>query len=271
MQPEFSIGQLAQLFDVPVATLRYYDEIDLLKPARVDLQSHYRYYATEQFERLSTIKYFRALGVSLTTIADFFAARELPKLTTMLATQAQQVEQQLQLLQAIQQRIQNRLAQIQTAQTATYNVTELVQLPARTVVALQQAYRPQDDIELVIAKLRKHYGLANSIFLGKIALMLDQQHLEAEDFNQYTGICLLFEAGDQVPVQQQQLSGGTYAQLTFRGTHLDAPRYYQQLVDDCRHAGWSIQGAAIETALIDYGITDQVEQSVTQIQVPIKA
>ncbi|WP_048000434.1 MerR family transcriptional regulator [Lactiplantibacillus herbarum] len=270
MQPDFSIGQLAQLFDVPVATLRYYDEIGLLKPARVDPKSHYRYYATEQFERLSTIKYFRALGVSLTAIADFFAARELPKLTTLLTTQSEQVEQQLQLLQAIQQRIKNRLAQIKTAQIATYNVTELVQLPVRTMVALQQQYRPQDDIELVIAKLREQYGLANSIFLGKIALMIDQQQLQAGQFDQYTGICLLFEAGDQLPAQQQQLSGGTYAQLTFRGTHLDAPRYYQQLVADCQRLGWSIQGAAIETALIDYGITDQVEQSVTRIQLPIK-
>jgi len=162
MQPDFSIGQLAQLFDVSVATLRYYDEIGLLKPTRVDPQSHYRYYATEQFERLSTIKYFRALGVSLTAIADFFAARELSKLTTLLTTQSEQVEQQLQLLQAIQQRIQNRLAQIKTAKTATYNVTELVQLPVRTMVALQQQYRPQDDIELVIAKLREQYGLACS-------------------------------------------------------------------------------------------------------------
>ncbi|KLD59481.1 hypothetical protein WP50_18050 [Lactiplantibacillus plantarum] len=31
MTTDFSIGQLAQLFDIPVATLRYYDEIGLLQ------------------------------------------------------------------------------------------------------------------------------------------------------------------------------------------------------------------------------------------------
>ena len=77
MTTDFSIGQLAQLFDIPVATLRYYDEIGLLTPARVNPHSHYRYYGTPQFERLSTIKYLRALGLPLATIADFFAAREL--------------------------------------------------------------------------------------------------------------------------------------------------------------------------------------------------
>lgn len=87
MTTDFSIGQLAQLFDIPVATLRYYDEIGLLTPARVNPHSHYRYYGTPQFERLSTIKYLRALGLPLATIADFFAARELSKLTSMLTTQ----------------------------------------------------------------------------------------------------------------------------------------------------------------------------------------
>ncbi|GAB7170030.1 hypothetical protein TUA1478L_20260 [Lactiplantibacillus plantarum] len=45
---------------------------------------------------------------------------------------------------------------------------------------------------------------------------------------------------------------------------------YRQLLADCRARGWHVAGTAIETALIDYGITDQVAQSVTQIQLPIK-
>ena len=271
MTTDFSIGQLAQLFDIPVATLRYYDEIGLLTPARVNPHSHYRYYGTPQFERLSTIKYLRALGLPLATIADFFAARELSKLTSMLTTQQQQVEAQLRLLTAVQQRINTRLAQIKTAQSANFDVTECVTLPERAMVALRQPYRPQDDIELVIAKLRAQTGATNEIFLGKVALMLDQQAIQAGHFDRYAGICLLFEPGDTVPPHQEHLAAGSYAQRIFHGTHLDAPMQYLQLLADCRAHGWHVAGIAIETALIDYGITDQVAQSVTQIQLPIKA
>lgn len=269
MATDFSIGQLAQLFDIPVATLRYYDEIGLLTPARVDPHSHYRYYGTPQFERLSTIKYLRALGMSLATIADFFAARELPKLTHMLTTQNQQIEMQLRLLTAVQQRINNRLAQIEMAQTANFDRTERVILPERPMVALRQPYRPQDDIELVIAKLRKQTGVTNEIFLGKVALLLDQQAVQAGHFERYTGICLVFEPGDAIPVQQERLVAGSYAQRIFHGTHVDAPTQYQQLLADCHEQGWQVTGTAVETALIDYGITDQVAQSITQIQIPI--
>ncbi|RRK09423.1 MerR family transcriptional regulator [Lactiplantibacillus garii] len=269
MQLDFSIGQLAQLFDVPVPTLRYYDQIGLLTPARVDPASHYRYYGSEQFERLSTIKYFRALGVPLAQIKDFFAARELPKLEAMLSSQQRVVQQRLRTLNAIDQRLQNRLRQVQAAQTAPLGRTLLVNLPPRAMVALQHAYRPQDDIELVIAKLRAQFGLTESIFLGKVALLLSATDLAADQFDRYAGICLLFEPGESRPEQSGQLPAGDYAQLTFRGTHADAAPYYQQLKADCQRQGWRLNGDAVETALIDYGITDDVKQSVTRIQVPI--
>ncbi len=269
MQPDLTIGQLAKLFDVPVATLRYYDQIGLLMPARVDPHSHYRYYETEQFERLSTIKYFRALGLPLDRIADFFAARQLSKLEEMLTDQQQTVRQQLRTLTAIDQRIQNRLAQVQTAQSAVMAQTELVSLPSRDMVVFEQTYTPKDDIELVIAKLRAQYGLTESIFLGKIALLLAQKDLLAGQFSYYAGVCLLFETGEPTPGDRTQLPAGHYAQLTFHGTHADASPYYRQLLADCRQHGWVVSGDAIELALIDYGITDDLDQSVTRIQIPV--
>jgi DNA-binding transcriptional MerR regulator len=38
------IGDFARLSQVSVVTLRYYDEMDLLKPVRVDDFTGYRYY-----------------------------------------------------------------------------------------------------------------------------------------------------------------------------------------------------------------------------------
>ncbi|WP_318765458.1 MerR family transcriptional regulator [Lactiplantibacillus carotarum] len=269
MQPDFSIGQLAQLFDVPVATLRYYDQIGLLKPSRVDPNSHYRYYASEQVERLSTIKYFRALGLPLDQIADFFEARELPKLERMLTTQQQAVQQQLKTLRAISQRIDSRLAQVQAAQRQPLGVSRLITLPDRPLVTLQASYTPQDDIEWAIAKLRTTYGLSESVFLGKITLLMARRALVAEQFDHYSGIGLLFEAGDHQPQNVATLPGGAFIELNFRGTHADATPYYHQLLAECRQNGWQLNGGAVETALIDYGITNRVEQSVTQIQIPV--
>ena len=45
---KYKIGEFSKLTDVPVKTLRYYDEIDLFKPAETDFYSNYRYYKEEQ-------------------------------------------------------------------------------------------------------------------------------------------------------------------------------------------------------------------------------
>ena len=44
----FSIGEFARLGTVSVRTLRHYDEIGLLRPAKVDPHSGYRYYSASQ-------------------------------------------------------------------------------------------------------------------------------------------------------------------------------------------------------------------------------
>ena len=39
-----------QAFQIDIRTLRYYDDIDLFKPATVDHLTNYRYYSVDQFE-----------------------------------------------------------------------------------------------------------------------------------------------------------------------------------------------------------------------------
>lgn len=58
-------------------TLRYYDEIGLLRPARVG-SNGYRYYDREQLLRLQQILLLRELGLDLTTIGKVVDAQHDP-------------------------------------------------------------------------------------------------------------------------------------------------------------------------------------------------
>ena len=64
---EYSIQALSRLSGVTTRTLRWYDEIGLLKPSRV-AESGYRYYGPAEVDRLQDILYYRALGVELARI-----------------------------------------------------------------------------------------------------------------------------------------------------------------------------------------------------------
>jgi hypothetical protein len=49
------IGVFARLAEVSIKTLRYYDEVSLLKPSYIDDWSGYRYYTLDQLPRLYRI------------------------------------------------------------------------------------------------------------------------------------------------------------------------------------------------------------------------
>lgn len=64
---EYNVNELAQLSGVSGRTLRYYDSIDLLKPARI-AHNGYRIYGQKQVDRLQQILFYRALEVPLEEI-----------------------------------------------------------------------------------------------------------------------------------------------------------------------------------------------------------
>ena len=64
------IGEFSRLSQIPVSTLRYYDEIGLLKPVEVDGFTGYRYYSAEQLPKLNRITVLKELGLSLTEIVE---------------------------------------------------------------------------------------------------------------------------------------------------------------------------------------------------------
>lgn len=70
---EYTVQRLANLAGISSRTLRYYDEIGILKPARIN-SSGYRIYGEAEVDRLQQILFYRELGVSLDSIKEIVTA-----------------------------------------------------------------------------------------------------------------------------------------------------------------------------------------------------
>ncbi len=70
---EYTVQKLGKLAGISTRTLRYYDEIGILKPARIN-SSGYRIYGKKEVDRLQQILFYRELGVSLDSIKDMVTA-----------------------------------------------------------------------------------------------------------------------------------------------------------------------------------------------------
>ncbi|MET7486310.1 MerR family transcriptional regulator [Streptomyces sp. NPDC005538] len=68
-----TIGAFARACRLSPKALRLYDELELLRPARVDPDTGYRYYAVDQLERARLVAWLRRLGMPLAGIREVCA------------------------------------------------------------------------------------------------------------------------------------------------------------------------------------------------------
>lgn len=87
MQMRLSIGQAAERLGVSVRTLRWYDEIGLVKPTAVG-ENSYRYYDREEMALLQQAIFYKELGLSLKDIKPLLQAPEHTRRRALLAHKA---------------------------------------------------------------------------------------------------------------------------------------------------------------------------------------
>ncbi|WP_211747018.1 MerR family transcriptional regulator [Paenibacillus sp. Marseille-Q4541] len=107
---EYTVHKLAEISGVSGRTLRYYDQIGLLTPARIN-SSGYRIYGDKEVDRLQQILFYRELEVSLEEIhkilehPDFDPITALKEHYAMLTQKRDHLEQ---LLHTVKQTIASK-------------------------------------------------------------------------------------------------------------------------------------------------------------------
>lgn len=79
---EYTINKLAKVAGVTTRTLRFYDEISLLAPARIS-SNGYRIYGQKEIDRLQHILFYRELGVSLEEIKNILESKDFDGLAAL--------------------------------------------------------------------------------------------------------------------------------------------------------------------------------------------
>lgn len=265
----FPIGEIAKLFHLSVGTLRHYEKLGLLQPEYVDPDSGYRYYSTQQFESLNTIRYLRALDTPLEQIADFLKNRDVDHIQELLRQQKAAVAQKRRELEIIERKIDNRLRQIEDAVSSELDTIRFVSYPARRITWIRNpmSIRSYLDLEVPIRQLEGQQKDA-MVFLGKIGVGISQEHLAAGEYQKYDMVFMLLDPEDEFEGNVEEVPAETCVALRFCGSHTDAPAHYRKLATFMAEHHLQIAGFSKEITMIDYGITNDMDKFVTEIQIP---
>ena len=141
----YSIGMFSQICRVTPKTLRHYDEIGLLRPARIDRLTGYRYYSSVQLPRMNQIQSLRQMGFSLTDIIALLDGGAGPE-TIRALLELKQRELAARIREDGQRlRLVENILRKGTLLMETYNVT-IKELPEVQVACLRTTIQSYDDL-----------------------------------------------------------------------------------------------------------------------------
>lgn len=266
----YQIGEVARLFHLSISLLRHYDKTGLVTPEYTDPDTGYRYYSLRQFECLNTIRYLRALDMPLEEIADFLHNRDTGRIQELLSKQLVQVHKKQQELAMIEHQIKNRLNQIQGALSAHPGEIFLEKKAPLKLACMKKQLNPENylDLEYSIREMEQGNSPA-SIFLGKVGVGLFYESLKVHRFKPYDFVFIILEEDDPIKGQVIHIPESTWAVIRFHGSHEQAPGFYEKLLSYFREQGLTPKSFALEMTLIDYGLTHDQSQFITEIQIPL--
>ncbi len=93
---EYTVKKLSMLAGISTRTLRYYDEIGLLKPARTN-SSGYRIYGQSELDKLQQILFYKELGLELERIMDILNDPTFDAIAALKTHQKKLIEKRKQL------------------------------------------------------------------------------------------------------------------------------------------------------------------------------
>ncbi len=271
----FKIGDFSKLTLVTVKTLRYYDEIGLLKPLEIDRFSGYRYYSARQLPRLNRLLALKDLGFSLEQISKILD-EDLPasQLRGMLRLRQAEVEQTMEVERYRLAAIERRLKQIEEEdKMSDYEVVikkvELIHvagvhetIPDRPSIG-PSLNRMFDTVDNYISNNR------SKVTGPGIALWHDSEYREQ---GMEVGAAIPFsgtlQGNDEVKVHELP-KVETMACVVHHGKFDDFPQAYKVIMDWIEANGYKINGPSREVYL-EYERNGDPANYVTEIQFPVE-
>ncbi len=109
----------------------------------------------------------------------------------------------------------------------------------------------------------------DSLFSGDIGVTVAKKGLMQNEFQAYSSVFILL---DYMPFQvhsSDEIKEGMFACVYHHGPYEETDETYKRLMKYIDQEGYEVSGDAIEIALIDWSVTENPEEQVTEIQIPI--
>ena len=219
----FQIGEFSRIGRVTIETLRHYDALGLLKPAKVDPFTGYRYYTARQLQSLNRIVALKEVGLSLEEIARILQDDlTVEELRGMLKAQLALADSALETAQLRRERILARLNNLTLEENMpAYEVT-LKSVEALAIAAIREKVPAIEQMPQRCSEMFNTIAgwmAANGLPFGPPLTIYHNEGYTCEDIDTECGFIIAVKEIDQVtrpagPIVVRQMEAIPHAATT---------------------------------------------------------
>ena len=259
----YSIGQFSRITSLPVASLKFFNNEDLLKPAHVDPKTGCFYYNAEQITIANVLRVLEKMQLPIIAAKKVVAGGG--GLSAGLETLSAELKAKICKYQEALAQVEQLLARGMERPSGNTYMIKCKDLPAMTVVASRQT-APLSSIIEVIDSL---YTKVEQNELEVVGPMFTRYY--DGDFNPTLTdfeVCIPVAgtAPSLVTISEHQVLYTVHV-----GPYERVGAAYRRLLDECYYSGLCFAGPFAEVYLLGGETTEDQSEWLTEIQIPVAA
>lgn len=269
-----TIGEFSKICRVSAKTLRYYDEIGLLRPVRTDSATGYRYYDIEQLETMLFIERLKSYSFSLEEIRAVINAENCgeDKMCLAFMRKKDEIRKQLEDCSRILAQLDEDISTIKQGGSVMDYLRDidvrLAEVPEMYILSVRktvQEDRFPDEYAACYGKLFRRIA-ADRLTVSGAPMVLFHS-------SEFTPAGLDTEFA--VPVREyatgtRDLRPGLCLKTVVHGDYSALPSVYARQAEWAENEGYQCTGALFEVYVTDPSQTADEKDLVTEVYLPVK-
>ena len=267
MKDYYKIGEISKIYGIGRDSLMYYEDIGILKPFRY--KNGYRMYKLSDIWRLNLIKELRSLNFPMKKIKEYLDDRNIESTKEILNKEIILIDEKIEELLSYKQNIMKRLDTIndELRNLKLYEI-DLVYINKRKALELNANITKDEEFDFLIQKLQKDYEnrftiLGNNNIGSSFCLDKIKQGI----YNEFKSVFCFLE--DEEEIYNIIFNEGYYLTLTYKGKYKNNKHYINKMFKYIEEKGYKIISDPIEIYKIDIHETEDINEFVTEIQIPV--
>ena len=260
-----TIGEFSRICKVTTRTLRHYDEIDLIKPVKINEENNYRYYDVNQARTVILINRLKRYNFSLEEIKKILLKNDKKFTIQMINKKKSEIHKIIKDYERIERDLKCDLDNLEKGydimsfmdkiEVKLVNTEDINIISSRQIMSTEEYGKYIGKLFEIVAKEKLTVaGVPMSIYYG-------------EEFNH--------EANDTevaLPVKEKTdyskvLKGGKYAMTVIKGNYSRLSEGYAKIIEWITDNNYKINGAPYEKYI--NGSMDSGE-IITEIYMPVE-